>query len=176
MAGILVAIAISIGIITFRQQLIGLATYGYVGLFFVAMFGSATIIFPMPGLVLAFAAGGSLSPLLVGLAFGSGAAIGELTGYLAGFGGSAMIESRAGYQQMRDWMKKWGAWVIFFLSLVPNPAFDIAGITAGALRIPVWLFVLASWAGNVVKATLVAFAGAGTMGVIGPLVRDWLAR
>jgi uncharacterized membrane protein YdjX (TVP38/TMEM64 family) len=171
-----VAVAISAGIFAFRDQLIGLAAYGYVGLFFVALFGSATIIFPMPGLVLAFAAGSTLSPFLAGLAFGSGAAIGELTGYLAGFGGSGAIESRAGYQQIRDWMKRWGVGVIFVLSVVPNPAFDIAGIAAGALRIPVWQFMLAAWAGNVVKATLVALAGAGAMGVVGPLVQNWLAR
>ena len=174
--GVLAAVAISAGIVIFRRQLLALAGFGYAGLFVVGLVGSATIILPMPGLVLAFATGASLSPLFSGLAYGTGAALGELTGYLAGFGGSGVIENRAGYDRIHGWMKQWGAWVIFALCIIPNPAFDIVGIAAGALRVPVWQFLAAAWAGNVIKATLVALAGAGAMGVIGPLVRDLLAR
>ena len=112
------------------------------------------MILPAPGLALAFAAGGSLSPLLVGLAVGSGSAVGELTGYLAGVSGRGVIENQARYDQIRGWMRSGGLWVIFFLSLVPNPLFDIAGITAGAMRIPVWKFLAATWGGKVIKATL----------------------
>jgi membrane protein DedA with SNARE-associated domain len=54
--------------------------------------------------------------------------------------------------------------------------FDIAGITAGMMRIPVGLFLLAACAGNVLKATVVAFAGAGAAELISPLIRNWLGR
>ena len=175
-AGLLAAVAISVGIVIFREELLALAGFGYAGLFVVGAIGSATVILPMPGLVLVFAAGASLSPVLSGLAYGTGAALGELTGYLAGFGGSGVVESSAGYARIRDYVKRWGAWVILALSIIPNPVFDIVGIAAGALRIPVWQFIAAAWAGNVIKAILVALAGAGAMGVVGPLIRDLLAR
>jgi hypothetical protein len=47
---------------------------------------------------------------------------------------------------------------------------------SGALRIPVFRFLLACLAGKVIKATLVAFAGAGTLNLLAPIVRDWLSR
>ena len=47
----------------------------------------------------------------------------------------------------------------FVLAVIPNPLFDIAGITAGVIRFPVWKFLLTAWAGKTLKAIL--FAGAG---------------
>ena len=174
--GLVLAVVISALIFLFRDRLADLTAYGYIGLFLLNLAASATLILPAPGLALAFAAGGSLSPLLVGLAVGSGSAVGELTGYLAGVSGRGVIENQARYEQIRGWMRSGGLWVIFFLSLVPNPLFDIAGITAGAMRIPVWKFLAATWGGKVIKATLIAYAGAGMMSTIGPIIQRWLAR
>ncbi len=44
---------------------------------------------------------------------------------------------------------KWGAIAIFFFSLVPL-VFDLAGIVAGALRVPLWKFLLACWLGRTI--------------------------
>ena len=131
---LLLAVGISAAILVFRKQLVGLGAYGYPGLFLINLFASATLFLPVPGLALAFAAGGSFSPVLVGLATGSGAALGELTGYLAGYGGRGVIENQARYRQIEGWMKRFGLVVIFVLSLIPNPIFDMAGIAAGAMR------------------------------------------
>jgi len=175
--GLLLAIAISASIFVFRDRLAGLAAYGYVGLFLLNLAASATVILPVPGLALAFVAGGSsLSPLLVGLAVGSGSALGELTGYLAGSSGRVVIENRPRYVQIRRWMERHGLWVIFILALIPNPAFDLAGMVSGVLRIPVVRFLLACWAGKVVKSTLVAYAGLGMVNVLGPAIGRWLVR
>lgn len=175
--GLVLALGISALLYLFRDRLAGLAAYGYVGLFLLNMAASATLILPMPGLALAFVAGGShLSPLLVGLAVGAGSALGELTGYLAGSSGRTAVENRAHYPQIRGWMEKYGLWAIFVLSLVPNPLFDIAGIISGAMRIPVWKFLLACTAGKVLKSTLIAYAGAGTMNVVGPTIERWLGK
>ena len=162
----LLVIAISVVILAFRDELAGLGAYGYPGLFLINLFSSATLILPLPGLALAFAAGGSLDPRLVGLAVGCGSTLGELTGYLAGYSGRGVVEDRAHYEQMRSWMARYGLWVLFVLSLVPNPLFDIAGITAGALRIPAWKFLLASGAGKIIKAMLTAYAGASSISLI----------
>jgi membrane protein DedA with SNARE-associated domain len=73
-------------------------------------------------------------------------------------------------------MERFGVWVIFVMSLIPNPVFDIAGITAGMMRIPFWMFLIAAWAGNVLKATLVALACAGTMALLDPVIQRWLGQ
>ncbi len=175
MLAILLVIALSLGIFFYGDRLSRLGAYGYPGLFLLNLAASATLILPAPGIALAFAAGSSLSPLFVGLAVGAGSAVGELTGYLAGVGGRGVVENQSRYRQISGWMRQYGMWVIFFLSLVPNPVFDVAGITAGAMRIPVWRFLGAALAGKVIKATLIALAGAGAVSVVGPWIQRVLA-
>jgi membrane protein YqaA with SNARE-associated domain len=175
-AALLIVVAISAGILIFRERLAGLGAYGYPGLFLINLFASATLILPVPGLALAFAAGTSFSPILVGLATGSGSALGELTGYLAGYSGRGVVENQAHYERVRGWMSRYGLWVIFILALIPNPFFDIAGILSGALRIAIWKYLLTAWVGKVIKATLVAYAGAGTVNLFGPALQNWLVR
>ncbi len=171
-----VVLGISGLIIVYGDRLARLGAYGYPGMFLLNLLSSATLILPAPGLALAFAAGGHLAPPLVGLAVGSGSALGELTGYVAGYSGRGVIENQGRYRQIQGWMRDSGLWVIFFLSLVPNPLFDIAGITAGAMRIPLPKFLAAAWAGKVLKSMLVAYAGAGAIDVLGPVLRHWLMR
>ena len=120
----------------------GLGAYGYPGLFLLNLLSSATLILPAPGLALALAAGATLNPYFVGLAVGSGSTLGELTGYIAGASGRGHGgETIPNYPRVRGWMAKYGLWVIFVLSIVPNPIFDVAGIVAGAMHIPVWKFL-----------------------------------
>ena len=71
-------------------------------------FGNATIILPVPGLIFVFALGHTLNPLVVGLVAGPGAALGELTGYLAGYGSSAVIDNLKLYHRIQGWMEKYG--------------------------------------------------------------------
>ena len=147
-------------VIRFRDQLVELSTYGYAGIFIIGVLGNATVLFPVPGLVAVFAGGTVFHPLLVGLVSGVAEPIGELSGYLAGYGGSAIIEDRARYAKLEKWMLRRGYLTIFVLSVIPNPIFDLAGIAAGALSFPVWKFLLACWAGKTVKAIAIAYAGA----------------
>ena len=56
-------------------------------------------------------------------------------------------------------MKRWGPLAVFVLAFIPNPAFDIAGITAGALHMPVWQFLLAAWLGKSLRFILLAALG-----------------
>ncbi|WP_343423656.1 VTT domain-containing protein [Candidatus Amarolinea dominans] len=110
------------------------------------------------------------NPVLVGLAAGLGEALGELVGYLAGYSGSAVIEDRARYAQLERLERRYGVWVIFILSVIPNPFFDLAGIAAGMLKFSVLRFFIACWLGKTIKTILVALAGAGAWGA----VTQWL--
>jgi membrane protein YqaA with SNARE-associated domain len=167
---ILMVLGISLAVFAFRDQLVHLAALGYVGIFLVSLLGNATIILPAPSLVLVFAMGAALNPLLVGLAAGAGEALGELTGYAAGFAGRAVIEDRQTYKRMVAWMQRRGGVTVFVLSAIPNPFFDLAGIAAGTLRYPLWRFLLFCWLGKTLKTTLIAWAGSQSVGLVEQLL------
>ena len=162
------SLVITIVIVAMRDQLAALKTYGYVGIFITALLGNATVILPVPSLAVVFAGGSVLNPLAVGLVAGIGEPIGELTGYLAGYGGSAAIDDPVRFEWIGRWMRRRGFLTLLTLSAIPNPLFDMAGITAGMLHFPVRRFLLACWIGKTIKAVIIAYLGAASLGRIGP--------
>lgn len=156
---IALVVSISAAIFAFRDQFAALAAVGYPGIFLVSLLSSATIILPAPSLALVFAMGSALPWLPVGLAAGAGEALGELTGYAAGFGGRAVIEDQKSYKRLESWMQRRGGITILVLSIIPNPLFDLAGIAAGTLGYPLWRFLLIAWVGKTIKTSVIAWAG-----------------
>ncbi len=167
---VLAVLGLSVAIFALRDQFAEMAAIGYPGIFLVSLLGNATIVLPAPSLALVFAMGSALPPIFVGLAAGAGEALGELTGYAAGFGGRAVIENRKTFLRLEAWMRRAGGITIFVLSVIPNPFVDLAGMCAGALRYPVWRFLLACWLGKTLKTTLVAWAGSQSIDLIKPLL------
>lgn len=152
-------IGVSLLLIHQRAQIQRLAGVGYPGIFVTAMISSATVLVPGPGLAIVFTMGGILHPLGVALAAGSGAAVGEISAYLAGISGRAVIERMDLYRRIKPKVMKYGPFAIFVLGVIPNPTFDLAGIAAGALKMTFWKFFLAVWAAQVIKMLFIAFAG-----------------
>ena len=148
----------------YQGEIETLKGYGYLGAFLIGFLSNATVILPAPSLAFTAALGGFLNPVLVGVAIGAGEALGEMTGYLAGVSGNVVLENNLRYQTIRRSMQRHGAWVFFVLAAIPNPFFDIAGIAAGAVRFPVWLFLMSAWAGKTLKAILLASAGRQLLG------------
>ena len=144
-----------------EAQTAALESYGYSGIFLLSVISNATVLLPAPGLLIVFSMGAKLPPIAVALAAGSGAAIGELSGYLAGFSGQAVISDSSIYQRMVAWMERNGSLTVLFLAFLPNPFFDLTGIAAGALKMPLKQFLLWCWLGKIGKMLLVALAGAG---------------
>ncbi len=161
---LLFSLGLTAAIFAFRDRLANLRAYGYAGVFLISLLGNATVILPVPSLAVVFAGGGVLNPLIVGLVAGVGEPLGELSGYLAGYGGSAVISDTPRLEQIRDWMQRRGFLTIFVLSLIPNPFFDLAGISAGALHYPVGRFLLACWMGKTLKALALAYLGRASFG------------
>jgi membrane protein YqaA with SNARE-associated domain len=157
---ILAVIALTVLLFLYRDRVRELEAYGYPGIFLISLLSNATLILPVPGVLFTSAMGAVFNPYLVALAAGSGATLGELTGYVAGFSGKAVIENRKWYDKVTVWMRKYGGITILVLAFVPNPVFDIAGMVAGALRMPLWKYLLYSWIGKVAKMLLFALGGA----------------
>jgi len=153
-------IAITVALFFFRDKVAELKGYGYLGAFLISLVANATIILPMPGLLLLFGLGAAFNPVLIGLSGAAGGTIGEMTGYMAGYSGHGIVLGRRTYARAEGWMKKWGAMCIFVFALVPLFPMDIAGLLAGALRFPIWKFLLACFLGKALLYILVAYAGA----------------
>ncbi|MRR28917.1 DedA family protein [bacterium] len=160
-------IAVTAVLFIYRNEVQKFGALGYPGIFFVSLFSNATLILPVPGVLFTSAMGAVFNPWWVALAAGTGATIGELTGYLAGFSGQAVIENKKWYERVSGWMKKYGDITVLVLAFVPNPVFDVAGMVAGALKLPVWRYLLMSWIGKVGKMLLFAFGGASILKIFG---------
>ncbi|MCX6775769.1 MAG: VTT domain-containing protein [Candidatus Micrarchaeota archaeon] len=143
-----------------------LHTLGYAGIFLLMFLSSASVLLPVPGLIGIPVAGMSLNPLNVGIVGGMGSALGELSGYFVGCGGRVAIEeNRKGmYKNVKRWMSRNGFLTIFILAALPNPFFDVAGIAAGVLEYPVWKFLFACLAGNILKCVVLAYLGHSIVG------------
>ncbi len=139
---------------------------GLLALFVINVVSSATLILPLPGLVLTPLAATVADPLLVGSIAGTGQTLGELTGYLAGYSGRKALGMDARTQRMTNLMLRWGAAILFVLALIPNPFFDVAGIIAGATRMPLRLYLLAAGSGKILRN--IALAYGVTLGI------DWM--
>ncbi len=143
----------------FRERLQELQRYGYVAVFLVGLISNATLILPVPGLAVSSVMGGVFNPWLVGLVGGVGQGLGELTGYMAGYGGQNIVDDYAVYDRLTEWMQRYGVLTVFFLAFIPNPIFDVGGMIAGALRFPLGKFLASCIAGKVIKNIIFALAG-----------------
>lgn len=157
------------------------ATFGYAGVFLANLASTATVFIPVPGLT---AAGQTLindqgaaqssiqNVVLVGLLGGTGMALGEVTAYAAGTVGSQVAREgqlkaprliRPVVERVVRWvdwlMAHYGFLTLMVLSAIPNPAFEVAGITAGVVRMNFWRFMAAVMIGKNARGLLLAFLG-----------------
>lgn len=156
----LLAIGITGAILIFAPQIRQFSRLGYFGVFLINLISDATIVVPIPGLGITFISAAVLSWPLVGLASGAGQALGESTGYLAGFGGGVIAENKEWYPRVQYWMEHYGFLTLFVLAAIPNPLVDLAGMTAGVMKYPYPKFLLAVWLGKTLKSLVFAWAGA----------------
>jgi len=160
---LLAVIGISIFVYSIRDRAEEFAVYGYPGIFVVSFLANATVLLPAPGIAVVFAMGAIFNPLAVGLAAGAGGALGEMSGYLAGFSGQAVIERADIYDRMVLWMTRNGNLTVLILAALPNPFFDLTGIAAGALKMPVRGFLFWCFIGVTIKMTFFAFLGSASL-------------
>lgn len=164
LAGLSLAIGLALAalIVVSWGQVEKLEGYGYVGALVVGVLESAIVIAPFPGLVVIFALGAVLNPIFVGLAVGTGEAAGALSLYAAGRSGIVVFghgHRQKLYLRLQEWMKKRGTITLFLLSAILNPFFHPAGIAAGALKFPLWRYILTVWGGKVIKGIITATVG-----------------
>ena len=137
---------------------------GYLGVFFIGFLSSVTIFLPTPAFAIVFALAApqfGFNPLLLGLFAGTGAAFGELTGYILGYGGKAVLlkKYRKQLAKVEAGFKRYGAPAIIFVFAVTPLPFDIVGMFCGIVGYPWKKFFIATLAGKLVKYVAIAYAG-----------------
>lgn len=157
---VLATLSITLLAVRFRDELRGLEALGYPGVFLISLISCATVIFPAPGLAFTFAMGSVLNPLLIGLVAALGETLGEMTGYLAGRAGRSALGQDPRYERLEDLTRRYGGWAILALSAVPVGVFDLVGLAAGAMRMPLPRFLLFTLVGKTIKTVVVAHSGA----------------
>jgi len=138
-----------------------LVSYGYFGIFLISLIGSSTIIFPIPSAAFVFAAGVFLNPLLVGLFAGSGAAIGEFTGYALGLGGRKVIKKKwkDKINKIEKLFQKYGGFVMLIVFAATPLPDDIVGLFCGISRYEIKKFFIAVLIGKIILHLILAYAG-----------------
>ncbi|WP_054522385.1 VTT domain-containing protein [Thermanaerothrix daxensis] len=168
----ILALVFAVGLTLFlylnRHRVQHLQGYGYAGIFLVSLLTNATLILPIPGVLITSAMGAVFNPFWVALAAGSGAALGELSGYLVGFSGQGIVERAQWHDRIEPYIRRYGGLAILVMAFVPNPAFDVAGIIAGALKMPLRIFLFWCWLGKVLKMLIFAYSGALLLGSPSP--------
>jgi membrane protein YqaA with SNARE-associated domain len=150
---------------------------GFFGIFFLNFVSTSTFFIPVPGLTAAGQAlivseAVTLGAWQVGLVGGIGMGLGEITAYIAGAGGREIAQGRqvGGPQWFRtavnktilaiSWlMRRYGMITLFILAAIPNPVFEIAGLTAGAVRMKFWRFLGPVLAGKILRGIALAYLG-----------------
>ena len=113
-------------------------TFGYLGIFFVAIIGTASLFlptFPLSALIVLSVAL-KLNPLLLALSAGLGSATGELVGYGVGVGGKKFLEKK--YEKKLKKIEKMfhkykGGFTILFFSFLPIVPVDLMGMFSGTI-------------------------------------------
>ena len=156
--GIFLAVLAAAGTAFLLRDQFTLDRVGYGGVALSALVASGGIIIPIPALAAVCTASAFLNPLLIGLIAGFAETLGELTGYFLGYSGRAVITQTRLYRRLEAWMRRRGWVLLFLLTVVPNPVFDIAGVAAGALRYSIWRFLGVVLVGKLIKFLTFAYA------------------
>jgi membrane protein YqaA with SNARE-associated domain len=175
-------IAFAAGVLVLQTRFKGL---GYLGVFLVNLASTAISFLFIPGLTLAGQAlviseAKSLGPLPVGLAAGLGMGLGEITAYVVGSVGRDVAYGRRvggptwfrrsveGVGAGITWLlARYGTATLFLLAAVPNPLFEVAGFSAGAVRMSFWRFLVPVMMGKLVRGLALAYVGAYSKHIFG---------
>jgi len=172
---VLFALALNLGFFvllrgeTGRFWLAQLRDYSYIGVFLVTLLANATTIVPTPyiPIVACIAAQSPNLPLVIVLG-ALGSAIGESLAFFIGRSGRGLVQDSWLYRWVHQQMSHpWRAFVVLFLfGAPPNPAFDVAGLAAGALGLPFWLFFTAVFLARIIRIWIIALIGIQACGML----------
>lgn len=160
--------------------------YGYFGIFLISLIGALSIFFPIPYTVVIFTLGGLkvgeawvFEPVWIAIAAGTGAAVGEFSGYLLGFGGRKALGEK--YKKKMEFLMKvfdrFGSIVIFLFALTPLPD-DLLFIPLGVIRYSIIKALIPALIGKICMNFIIAYSGRLSIQIIRDIFgieSDWIS-
>ncbi len=147
---------------------------GYPSAFLLGLIGAASVIIPVPTTVALLAMAGLriFDPTLLALAFGFGAAIGQLTSYAVGYAGRMVVGKK--HERRLDAMLKiferYGMIAVFIFALTPLPD-SLLFIPMGLVHYSLWRIFVAAVAGKITMSLIITHVG-GAIG--GAVTESWI--
>lgn len=147
--------------------------YGYFGVLAVSFIGALSIVFPIPYTLVIFLSGKFLDPLLVAIAGGLGSALGEISGYILGYYGRAVISEQR--QRKIDFILKvfsrYGPIAIFMFALTPLPD-DLLFIPLGIMRYKLLKAFIPCVLGKALMCLILAVGGQLSISIIENMIGE----
>ena len=119
--------------------------FGYLGVFVFSLFG--------PGMILVPALVGELNIYLLAFVVALGMAFNDSVSWLVGKSGDIIVKRTKRIESIEKIIHKYGAYALFFWSLIPFP-YDLIGLIAGYLEMPYKKFITATFLGKFVRFIL----------------------
>lgn len=137
-------------------------SYGYIGVFLASFLGSASVIFPIPYLIIFYYLGAShlLNPILISIIGGIGAMLGEFILYIVGYSGRKIVSERTikNLEYFKQAIDKYGPIIIFIFAATPLPD-DIIYPILGIMKYNIMKIFIACFLGKTVLTGIVVYSG-----------------
>ena len=165
---ILVIISLSLAVLfnhllaPLKDNLQRYAWLAYIIVFGTSLLSNLTVVVPVSigASIMVTAAGlGIYHPVLIALVAALGGAIGELGGYYAGALGKkvAFNDYPEAHERVSGWIDRYGMWAIAFIAFQPVIPIDVAGMVAGATKMPVHRFLIPCFIGKFPKYIVLCY-------------------
>jgi len=157
----------------FRDQIMALGEWGYLGAFTINGISSASIILPAPGGAVIAVMAQEFNPILIGIAAGIGGCIGGASAYVVGAINASGARKGRWFRWVERGMARFGGLIVFTFALIPILPGDLASLSAGAVRYPLRKYFLYNGIGSVIKMMAIAYVGADALAWLERMVMDW---
>ena len=152
---------------------------GLIGVFMASLLGHLTVVAKDMFLPMYLSLTSTYHPAALGLAAGTGAALGEVATYVLGWGIAETVgDGRSQTEnKLADWIRRYGLWAVLLVASTPLPDTPIV-LIAGSNRLPIGRLLIAELLGKTTLYSVGAIFGGyvfnGLVGVFGGLATSFL--
>lgn len=166
--GLAVTIVGCVLLVHYWEYIQNFKNYGYPGVFLLTFVTGSGLPIPLPYIVVVFTLGAVLNPVLLGVASGAGAAIGQQILYSVGFIGRPFLTTKdpptegfrgKTYSRIPVWARRRTPLFVFLTNVIFNPLSAPITLGVSASGFPAWKFFLLTLAAHIIKSTIIAYLG-----------------
>lgn len=170
----IVSVSVTFGLIAVGTPVETWVSLGYPVAFALGLIGAASIVIPVPTtfVLLGMATSTAFDKNALALAFGVGAAIGQLSSYVVGYLGREVVSEKYNRRMnaMLKVFQRYGMVAVFIFALTPLPD-SLIFIPMGLAHYSLWRLFVAALAGKIAMSLIITHVG-GAVG--GAFAENWM--